>query len=110
MKKFRENKHCESPGAKLVLPHLDRFLKKEGFVILARNDCDPSKGGQFEAWAYRGSLDFQTAKPVTFGIGVSVPDAIDALELLLDNSCKVNSAGLSDEQPVRRGGKKGEYS
>ena len=83
MKKFRENEHCENPGAKPVLSHLDRFLKKDGFVILARNDDDPSANGPFEAWAYQGPLDFHTAKPVTFGVGTSVPDAIDALELQL---------------------------
>jgi hypothetical protein len=69
--------------ARPVLPHLSRFLKKDGFVILTRNDGDPSPQGPFEAWAYHGPLDFQIATPVTFGVGTSVPDAIDALELQL---------------------------
>ena len=72
--------------AKPVLSHLDRFLKKDGFVILTRNDGDPSRNGPFEAWAYRGPLDLQTATPVTFGVGTSAPDALDALELQLENA------------------------
>jgi hypothetical protein len=72
--------------AKPVHPHLDRFLKKDGFVILTRNDGDPSKHGPFEAWAYEGPLDLQTATPVTFGVGTSVPDALDALELQLETA------------------------
>ena len=72
--------------AKAVLPRLDRFLKKDGFVILTRNDGAPSRHGPFEAWAYNGPLDLQTATPVTFGVGTSVPDAIDALEHQLEIS------------------------
>lgn len=67
-------------------PHIDRFLKKDGFVILARNDGDPSRHGPFEAWAYQGPLDLQTATPVTFGVGTSVPDSLDALERQLENA------------------------
>jgi hypothetical protein len=67
-------------------PHLDRFLKKDGFAILTRNDGDPSKHGPFEAWAYEGPLDLQAATPVTFGVGTSVTDALDALELQLEVS------------------------
>lgn len=71
---------------KPVLPHLDRFLKKDGFVILTRNEGDPSRYGPFEAWAYEGPLDLQTATPVTFGVGTSVPGALDALELQLETT------------------------
>ena len=74
-----------SAQAKPVLPHLNRFLKKDGFVILTRNEGDPSKDGPFEAWAYRGPLDLDVATPVTFGVGAGVPDAIDALELQLQS-------------------------
>ena len=72
--------------AKPARPNLDRFLKKDGFVILTRNDGDPSKHGPFEAWAYQGPLDLQTATPVTFGVGRSVPDALNALELQLETA------------------------
>ena len=64
-------------------PHLDRFLRKNGFVILTHNDGDPSRHGPFEAWAYRGPLDLQVATPVTFGVGTSVSEALEALELQL---------------------------
>ena len=72
--------------AKQARPHLDRFLKKDGFVILTRNDGDPSRHGPFEAWAYQGPLDLQMATPVTFGVGMSVPDALNALELQLETT------------------------
>ena len=72
--------------AKQALPHIDRFLKKDGFVILVRNNGDPSKHGPFEAWAYQGPLDLQVATPVTFGVGTSIPDALDALERQLENA------------------------
>ena len=75
-----------SAQAKPVVPHLDRFLKKDGFVILTRNDGDPSRHGPFEAWAYKGALDLQTATPVTFGVGTSVPDALHTLELQLESA------------------------
>jgi hypothetical protein len=63
---------------------LRKFLKKDGFVILAWNGRDPSPGGPFEAWAYRGPLDLQTATPVTFGVGASIVDALNALERQLE--------------------------
>jgi hypothetical protein len=72
--------------AKTVLPNLDRFLKKDGFVIVTRNEGDPSQHGPFEAWAYQGPLDLQTATPVIFGVGTSVPDALNALDLQLENA------------------------
>ena len=67
-------------------PHLDRFLKEGGFVILVRNDSDPSSGGSFEAWAYRGPLDFAKAVPVVFGVGQGIPEALDALEVHVGTS------------------------
>ena len=65
---------------------VDRFLRKDGFIILTHNDGDPSKHGPFEAWAYEGPLDLQAATPVTFGVGTGVPDALDALEAQLEAS------------------------
>jgi len=70
--------------ANAALSHLARFLRKDGFAILTHNEGDPSKDGPFEAWAYQGPLDFQTAAPTTFGVGASVHDSLDALELQLD--------------------------
>ena len=67
-------------------PRTDKFLKKDGFVILVRNDEDPSSGGPFEAWAYRGPLDLQAATPVTFGVGGSVQESLDALEKQLETA------------------------
>jgi hypothetical protein len=72
--------------AKPTLRRLIRFLKKDGFVIFTFNEGDASKHGPFEAWAYQGPLDLQTATPVTFGVGPSIPEAIIALEYQLKNS------------------------
>jgi hypothetical protein len=65
------------------MPLLSRFLGHSGFVLLVKNTGDPSQHGPFEAWAYSGPLDFQAAAPVTFGVGVSVYDALGALDNLL---------------------------
>ena len=72
--------------AKPKLPNLSRFLKKDGFIILTHNAGDASEHGPFESWAYQGPLDLRVAKPVTFGVGTSVPDALGALDLQLDSS------------------------
>jgi len=89
--------------AKPVLPHVDSFLKKEGFVILARNDHDPSAHSPFEAWAYRGPLDLQAAAPVTFGVGTSIRDALDALETQLHNARHHTSPTADAERQLGRG-------
>jgi hypothetical protein len=81
-------------------PHLDRFLKKGGFVILTRNEGDPSKQGPFEAWAYQGPLDLQAARPVTFGVGTSVFDALEALELQLQVNRQHHRPTDLRQQPV----------
>jgi hypothetical protein len=82
--------------AKPQLLNLSRFLKK-GFVILTHNAGDTSKYGPFEAWAYQGPLDLQVATPVTFGVGASVPDALEALELKLDSSRKGTSPAVDEK-------------
>ena len=87
-----------------ALGHLDRFLKKDGFVILTRNDGDPSRHGPFEAWAYRGPLDLQAATPVTFGVGTSVPDALDALEIQLEKTRQQMNQDKQELQLGRRTG------
>ena len=84
------------------LGHLDRFLKKDGFVILTRNDGAPSPHGPFEAWAYQGPLDLQTATPVTFGVGASVPDTLNALESQLQAAWRLASQGDEQLHPHRR--------
>ena len=89
--------------AKPALSRLDRFLKKDGFVILTHNEGDPSKHGPFEAWAYKGPLDLQAATPVTFGVGTSVPDALDALELQLEVNRQHLSQDRRELQADRRG-------
>jgi len=72
---------CQRPAR----PHLDSFLKEGGFVILTWTTTDPSRHGPVEAWAYRGPLDFQAARPVTFGVGWDIHEAIEALDGLLAN-------------------------
>lgn len=59
------------------------FLKEHGFVVLAQNQTDPSPDAPFEAWAYRGPLDFQIARPVTFGLGADIHETLEALNLKL---------------------------
>ena len=49
-------------------------------MVLTTNRADPSPAGPFEAWAYRGELNFQTAQPVTFGVGENIRNALTALE------------------------------
>jgi hypothetical protein len=68
---------------KPTLGRLNRFLKKDGFVIFTFNEGDPSRHGPFEAWAYQGPLDLQVAAPITFGVGPSIQEAIIALEYQL---------------------------
>ena len=65
------------------LLHVDELLKEQGFVVLAQNKTDPSPETPFEAWAYRGPLDFQIARPVTFGLGADIPETLEALNLKL---------------------------
>ena len=59
---------------------LERFLKKDGFIIATFNEGDPSVHGPCEAWAYRGPLDLEAAAPVTFGVGADVLKALGALD------------------------------
>ena len=70
----------KSPADKteLGIQSLDRFLE-HGFVILTSNPAnDP--GSTFEAWAYLGPLDFNSATPVRFGLGPSPVNALQALQ------------------------------
>jgi hypothetical protein len=90
--------------AKPKLPNLSRFLKKDGFIILTHNAGDASKGGPFEAWAYHGPLDLQVAKPVTFGVGASVPDTLEALDLQLEAARQRGGQDKQERQVSRNSG------
>jgi len=87
---------------KPAMPRLGQFLKKDGFASLIHNEDDPSKHGPFEAWAYQGPLNLQTASPVTFGVGASIQDSIDALELQLEGPrVQSESSGtLTTDRPI----------
>ena len=77
-------RECSGPGCSSMesrpQEYLSSFLDKGGFVVLGRNRQDPQAKAPFEAWAYQGPLDFQTAKPVTFGTGKDHQQAIAALD------------------------------
>ena len=64
--------------------HLARFLRQSTFAVLTWNGGAPSEHGPFEAWAYRGLLDFESASPVAFGTGKSPSDALSALDGLVN--------------------------
>lgn len=84
---------------------LRTFLQGPAFVVLSWNEGDPSKQGPFEAWAYQGPLDLQTAAPVTFGVGVSIQDSLEALELQIEGPCKQSDSSRPVSQtadgPIR---------
>ena len=69
-------------------PWLDRFVKRGGFVALAINKNDPSPDAPYEAWAYKGPLDFARATPVTFGVGPNPTKAMDNLNSKLTPKSK----------------------
>ena len=71
--------------AESAMSHLNRFLLRQGFVVLGLNRTEPSPGAPYEAWAYQGPLDFQAATPVTFGLGANIPEVLEALNLKLQN-------------------------
>lgn len=53
-----------------------------GFVVITEQPEDP-KAHCFEAWAYRGQLDFDHADPVCFGAGPDLLTTLHALDLHL---------------------------
>ena len=85
-------KNNDDNGTPLDTPpesdQLCRFLDEEGFIVLGKNQHDPHPGLEFEAWAYRGPLDFQSAGPVTFGLGTNSHEALDALNSQLRKGAK----------------------
>ena len=81
MTNTRENEHHE-PSGTVDLSRLDAFLQ-HGFTVLTMNQHDPNPDMPFEAWAYRGPLDFDVATPLVFGLGMSGFDALNSLDNLL---------------------------
>ena len=71
---------CE-PGNMAVSTtgHVHRFLQEQGFVVLGINRQDANADCPYEAWAYKGHLDFTITEPVTFGLGKNSYEALDAL-------------------------------
>jgi hypothetical protein len=76
-----------------TLARADRFLEKERFILLVKNNSDPGQSGPYEAWAYEGLLDFSKAFPNCSGFGVTIVDSLEALNHQLDDWAK----GQSDE-------------
>ena len=54
---------------------VERFLRERGFVTLTHN----AEEGHYEAWAYQGPLDWNTATAVRFGIGPHLMKSLEAL-------------------------------
>ena len=69
--------------AESTLFNVDELLKEQNFIVLGQNKTDPSPEAPFEAWAYRGPLDFKVARPITFGLGGDVYETLEALDLKL---------------------------
>ena len=82
MKNTRKNQQCQ-PSAPVCLSRVDEFLHQGGFAVLTKNRHDPNPGMPFEAWAYQGQLDFDSATPLVFGLGTSGFDAMSSLDKLL---------------------------
>ena len=59
---------------------VNSFLQEGGFILLAENKENPNCRAPLEAWAYCGELSFDTATPMTFGLGSHLIDAIGALD------------------------------
>jgi len=75
------NEFCDNPdGTALEFGRVNGFLREGGFILLAENKEDPNCGAPLEAWAYHGDLNFDTATPMTFGLGANLTDAIGALD------------------------------
>ena len=72
-----------SAMGRLAFSQVDRLISERGFIVLAMNRTDPSPDGAFEAWSYRGPLDFGLATPLCFGVGASPLAALRALDAQL---------------------------
>ncbi len=63
--------------------HLITFLTSGGFVVLNGNGDKKTPEKQYEAWAYRGPLDFDHANPIRFGLGADPHQALASLSFQL---------------------------
>ena len=66
-----------------------------GFVVLTAQPVEDN-ATRFEAWAYRGHLDFDHARPLCFGSGPDPLSALHALEHYLGDS----GTGVNDQEPL----------
>lgn len=73
-------KHPRATSKTTELARTNSLFEKCSFVVLAKNRHEPNTDAPFEAWAYKGLLDFRSAEPVVFGLGRSCHDALDALD------------------------------
>lgn len=64
----------------------NELFRQCDFIVMALNRQDPNVQAPLEAWAYRGPLDFQKATPVTFGQGINIAEALNALAGQLEKS------------------------
>lgn len=64
------------------LTKLHDHLHGDAFIILVQNPANGAES-QFEAWAYRGPLDFDHAAPIRFGLGADPVQALTALNTQL---------------------------
>ena len=69
------------------LATLQRFMRGRSFVALVHNP-DNDEDRRYEAWAYRGPLDFDQATPVHFGLGKAPAEALEALNYHLQQKHK----------------------
>lgn len=79
-------------------PHLLGHLSGQpqpGFVVLTAQPEDDN-ATRFEAWAYRGYLDFDHARPLCFG---SAPDPLSAFHAL-DHYFGESRTGVNDQDPL----------
>ena len=67
------------------------FLRKKGFVVMTGH----TDGAEYEAWAYEGPLDLETAVPQRFGIGDTPVAALEALDWQLEKATKYPAAPLA---------------
>lgn len=59
----------------LKCDNLDEVLATGGKIIIGLNQTDPSRLGPYESWLYDSDGD-----PLTFGLGESVADSLNALD------------------------------
>ena len=66
-------------------------LRKGHFAVLTINPRNP-RNERYEAWLYKGPLNFQEAEPVRFGLGSDPSAALDALNYQLSRPRNSSSA------------------